>query len=343
MGMTTSLGLRAAATEAAVRAGIARLRESTVYNRQGEPMILSHVPDEALPPLISTLEQNPKLSARQRRMLQLATPALQEAISPLSQREGIPLVLAGPEPYPGQPPAFSQDYLGHLREQSEVPFSREASSVTLQGRAGGLVVLDTAMKLLHARGFPYILVGGVDSYLDMRTLGMLDRDGRVHAAEVLDGFVPGEGAAFLLLSSSRNLPTSRGLAFLSAPGLGQEQGHRYSESPYLGNGLADAVRTAVQGIPERSIHTAFTSLNGESFGAKEWGVASIRNSKVFHEKCRVEHPADCFGDLGAAIGPVLIGLATLGLRRGYVPGPRLIWCSSDGTTRAATLVSSDPL
>jgi 3-oxoacyl-[acyl-carrier-protein] synthase-1 len=141
----------------------------------------------------------------------------------------------------------------------------------------------------------------------------------------------------------RTHTTSTGLTWLSAPGLGQEQGHRYSKEPYLGNGLADAVRAAVQGVPGRAIRTVFCSFNGESFGAKEWGVAAIRNAEALHGDFRLEHPADCFGDLGAAMAPVLVGLAALGLRKGYTPGPSLVWCASEGALRAASLVSSEPL
>lgn len=343
IGMTTPLGLQAAATAAAIRAGLSRIRESSFMNRRGRPMILSHLRDEHLPPLTQGLARRQELTSRQIRMLRLATHALQEALSPLQDAEGIPLLLVGPEPYPGQPPALENSFLDHLRAQTNAPLSRERSSVFPGGRAGGLEAIEAALKLLHERGFRYVLVGGVDSHVDADVLGLLDHDGRVHAEEVVDGFVPGEAAAFLLLSSRKQLPTSSALAYLSAPGIGQEQGHRYSDQPYLGNGLADAVRAATQGLPPRSIRTVFASLNGESFGAKEWGIAAIRNSDALREEFQMEHPADCFGDLGAAIGPVLIGLATFGLRKGYAPGPSLIWCASEGSPRAALLVGSEPV
>ncbi|MFP2962241.1 beta-ketoacyl synthase N-terminal-like domain-containing protein [Myxococcus sp. 1LA] len=211
------------------------------------------------------------------------------------------------------------------------------------GRAGTLALLGLAMELLSSRKANSVLVGGVDSRLDTGLLGVLDEEGRVHAEEVLDGFVPGEGAGFLLLSSRNTLPPSTRLAFVSTPGLGVEQGHRYSAEPYLGNGLADAIRSAVRGASGSPVRTVLASFNGESFGGKEWGVAFIPNRDAFHEEPRMEHPADCFGDLGAACGPVLVGLAALGLKKGYLPGPCLTWCSSEGAARAAALVSSDPV
>jgi 3-oxoacyl-[acyl-carrier-protein] synthase-1 len=344
VGMTTPLGLRAAATAAAVRGGISRLRESAIINRKGAPMILATLADADLPPLAPELARRPDLTSRQLRMLRLATPALQEAASALVPGERPPLLLAGPEPHPKKPtPSLGEGFLELLALQTGVSLDQGRSEASSRGRAGGLELLGRAMGLLHSRRATSVLVGGVDSHLDTGLLGVLDEEGRVHADEVLDGFVPGEGAGFLLLSSRRVLPTSTALAFVSTPGTGVEQGHRYSVEPYLGNGLADAIRAAVGGSSRLSIQTVLASFNGESFGGKEWGVAFIRNREAFHPELRMEHPADCFGDLGAACGPVLVGLAVLGLKKGYLPGPCLAWCSSEGAPRAAALVSSEPV
>jgi 3-oxoacyl-[acyl-carrier-protein] synthase-1 len=344
VGMTTPLGLRAAATAAAVRGGISRLRESAIINRKGAPMILATLADAALPPLAARLAVRHDLTSRQLRMLRLATHALQEVASMLVPGERPPLLLAGPESHPKKPvPPLGVGFPELLALQTGVCLDEGRSETSSRGRAGGLELLGRAMELLHSRRATSVLVGGVDSHLDTGLLGLLDEEGRVHADEVLDGFVPGEGAAFLLLSSRKVLPTSKALAFVSAPGTGAEQGHRYSAEPYLGDGLADSIRAAVGSASGLPVRTVLSSFNGESFGGKEWGVAFIRNREAFHTELRMEHPADCFGDLGAACGPVLVGLAALGLKKRYLPGPCLAWCSSEGAPRAAALVSSEPV
>ncbi|WP_141620441.1 beta-ketoacyl synthase N-terminal-like domain-containing protein [Myxococcus sp. AB036A] len=342
MGMTTPVGLRAAASATAIRAGISRLREHDFINRQGRPMILASLPDEVLPALVPELAAQHSLTSRQARMLRLATHALQEAAAPLKE-EPLPLLLASPEPTPGRQGPLDAQFLQRLSLQTGIRFAAGTSRLSARGRAAGLELLKPALALLQSRTARAVLVGGVDSHVDAGVLGILDQEGRVHAEEVLDGFVPGEGAGFLLLSAQKILPNSRAIAHVSAPGLGEEQGHRYSEQPYLGDGLADAVRAAVEGASGLPIRTVFASLNGESFGAKEWGVAFIRNREALHPELRMEHPADCFGDLGAATGPVLVGLAALGLKRGHLPGPCLAWCSSETAPRAATLVSRGPM
>lgn len=64
-------------------------------------------------------------------------------------------------------------------------------------------------------------------------------------------------------------------------------------------------------------------------------MASLRNKNAFVEQVRVEHPADFFGDVGAAFGPLLIGLSCFN-----PPGNYLAYCSSDQHSRAAIVVNT---
>jgi 3-oxoacyl-[acyl-carrier-protein] synthase-1 len=54
----------------------------------------------------------------------------------------------------------------------------------------------------------------------------------------------------------------------------------------------------------------------------------------------MHHPADCFGDAGAAVGPAMIGLAVHGIRARYRNSPSLVYASSDNGERAAILVQA---
>ena len=86
------------------------------------------------------------------------------------------------------------------------------------------------------------------------------------------------------------------------------------------------------------MRSVLCSLNGEQLGAKEWGVAVLRNHAGLDDVPVLVHPADCFGDMGAAMGPVLIGLSAIGMREEYLPGPSLVWCASDAELRGAVCV-----
>jgi 3-oxoacyl-[acyl-carrier-protein] synthase-1 len=125
-----------------------------------------------------------------------------------------------------------------------------------------------------------------------------------------------------------------------AVGTAEDPGHRYSSEPALGVGLADALvklRAAHSQLP--AVRTCFAGLNGEHFGAKAWGVAHMRHHDLFDRALYFEHPADVFGDVGAAMGTVLLALAAETLLNDQRPGPMLVWAASDEAPCAAAYLS----
>ncbi|HYD52535.1 MAG TPA: hypothetical protein VEA99_07905, partial [Gemmatimonadaceae bacterium] len=111
--------------------------------------------------------------------------------------------------------------------------------------------------------------------------------------------------------------------------------------PYRGEGLASALRALVASrAVDAPLGEVYSSMNGESHWAKEWGVAEIRHRAAFHPDRAMHHPADCFGDTGAACGPIMTALAATSLRAGRARGPALVYGSSDRGARAAVVVSS---
>jgi 3-oxoacyl-[acyl-carrier-protein] synthase-1 len=190
-----------------------------------------------------------------------------------------------------------------------------------------------------------VLVGAIDSYWDMGLLEALDGEGRLKTGAIADGFVPGEGAAFILVGSPRvEKRPSKPRVRIVAAGIGNEAGHLYSQAPYHGDGLAEAFRAAFAAaapseIGQRQVGCVYAGLNGESHWAKEWGVSHIRNAHRFAEPVRLEHPADCMGDPGAALGLILLGLAAYRQDPDPAAAPSLVWCSSDREPRAAVLIA----
>jgi 3-oxoacyl-[acyl-carrier-protein] synthase-1 len=90
--------------------------------------------------------------------------------------------------------------------------------------------------------------------------------------------------------------------------------------------------------PPQPIGCVYSSFNGERYWGREYGVARLRNAAAFAEDHQMEHPAECFGDLGAAHGPMLAALAVHGLRHGYRRSPCLVYASSDHGERGAALL-----
>lgn len=345
VGMVTAVGIGAKQTTASVRAGIARMAETSLYDKRFQPFTMGLVPDEALPPLVPPLEQVVGLTSRQMRMLRLGAVALQEVLKDVQNITSIPVLVGTADALPGRSDPAGDQFLTHLATQAGIAFNLKASKVFPMGRAAGLIALKEGFERIASGQATQIVVGGVDTYLDLYLLGTLDMEGRILAEGVMDGFVPGEGAGFLLLSSEKTVAEKqKPRARVMAVATGVEKGHRYSEEVYRGEGLANTVQQLFEAVPSTSepVRTVYAGFNGESFWSKEWGVTYLRSKDKFDEPLRMEHPVDCFGDPGAALGPLMMGLATVGMQKGYLKGPSLVWCSSDREQRAATLVQGLP-
>ena len=310
---------------ASFRAGLSGYTQTSVIGRSGEPLVMALVPSEHLEPLRQELATQ-ALSDRMRRMLQLGGMALASLKQRIASR--VPLYLALPDAPATQRAYAERGFVDQLAQQAQVALDLDASRCFAHGRAGGLFALQAALAELRG-GRTAVLVGGIDTPLDLSWLAQLDAERRLLGPDVKDGFVPGEAAAFLLLEQS-GARAARGAATIRAVGTAEDLGHRYSETPALGEGLAHALDAAVAQLGGAApVKTCFAGLNGESFGAKAWGVAHIRHHDRFDPALYFEHPADCFGDVGAAMGPLLLALADETLREGHRPGPMLAWAASD--------------
>lgn len=341
LGMISAVGIGAQQTASSVRAGISRFCETSIYDRRFQPFTMSLVPDECLPPLEQSLEETVGLTARQARMLRLASPALGEALAGVADVGQIPILVGTPEAFPNRADPAGKKFLEQLATQSGLKFNLARSKMFPHGRAAGLLALREALARLQSGENSSVIVGGVDTYLDLYLLGTLDMEGRILAKGVMDGFVPGEGAAFLLLTAPYKSTSDQGqISRIAGAATGVEKGHRYSEEPYRGDGLASTIQELFAAIPsvKDNVQTVLAGFNGENFWSKEWGVAYLRSKERFQENVRIEHPADCFGDPGAALGPLMLGLGAVGMQKGYLDGPCLVWCSSDRQERGAALI-----
>lgn len=341
-GLVTPIGLSLAETAAAARARVARLHEIEWMDRRFQPFIVGTVPDDGLPELAAPLADLP-LQYREARMLRLAQVALEEALAPLQGRAGrIPLLLGLPEQHttlPLNPRAF----LEHLNQQWPDTLDVKRSVAAARGRAAGLMALREACARLQRGDSDFVLVGGVDCLVDLYVLGTLDLQGRIRNEVNSDGFSPAEGAAFLLLCTVATAQKHRlqPLASVLGAAQGQEPGHLYSDENYLGEGLATAFASLLaEAAAPQPIASVYCSFNGERYWAREFGVARLRQSSAFEPDHQMEHPAECFGDLGSAHGPALAALAAYGVRHGYRQAPCLVYASSDHGDRAASLLGS---
>ena len=94
--------------------------------------------------------------------------------------------------------------------------------------------IDFAFQYLGNSANDYVLIGGSDSHRDYSRLAPLGKVDRLLTASNKDGFAPGEGAAFLLLTYRTDLAMVRNghIIAVNAPGIATETGHLESEEPY---------------------------------------------------------------------------------------------------------------
>src|SRR5262245_41604586 len=123
LGMVTPIGLSAAATCAALRAGISRLQELPVATPLPDPVIGAWVP---------TVD-----ALKFYRLLRLLLPALQETIAQIDAAalEDVPLLVGTAEPSrPDRPPQVDGRLLSAISQRLGVTFSPRYSRIIAEGR-----------------------------------------------------------------------------------------------------------------------------------------------------------------------------------------------------------------
>ena len=360
IGMITAIGAHTAMTAAAVRAGVSGYKACDYLNQKGQPITMARVPAEVFTSPEFEIDEGSYPS----RLIIMAIIALREALASQSIQQPIPLILALPEKGVGT--IEPETLISNLLKQKDLPLRADRVQCIAGGRAAGIQGLGWAIQHLE-QGADFVLLGGSDSYGNALRIQELDKAGRLLAPGSKDGFVPGEAAGFLLLTRHPQKALTQGgyirgrhghdryiqdkyardghpqnehIIGLSAPGSSQEPGHLTSHESYRGDGLDRAFKQTLNAYTGEGIRTIYSSMNGEHHWAKEYGVAFIRNQEHFHDPVHIEHPADCFGDLGSATGPIFIGLAAVDLFQLNQPGPatHLVYSSSDGPARAAVRV-----
>ena len=323
---------------ATTRAGVSRIGNSNVMDKNLDPIQMGLVPEGALPPLPPDVDAL-SLPPRARRLLRLAAPVLKAVAAEAGG--GPHRVITG---LPQLDPAKARwlaNFHQMLGEASGVPIDLAKSRTIPLGRAAALMAIEAGIRAIEQENAQTVIVGGVDSFFDLKLLSELDAEGRILGPRVMDGFIPGEGAAFLVLKpqgSATATPPVLAFGAISLP----DPTHRYGSEPAKGEGLAkalDALRAGL-GSPPLPVNTTFAGFNGESFDSKMWGVARLRHTDFFAPGMSMQHPASSIGDTGAACGAIMSSLAAEALARGDRTGPALVWAASDHESRACALIGT---
>jgi len=336
-GARTPLGMRSAPSAAAYRAGISGMSEHPfMVDQMGDPM-----------PGALDVQIDPGLMGPER-LLALAESALGEACAPLGKdaqasKLRLPLYLGLPELRPGFTERDAVAVQSGITRVEGLPFIFSQVNTYTQGHAAGLAALATATEHIQQGACEMCLVGGVESYFHPDTMEWLDENRQLAGAVARSAFIPGEGAGFCLLMTDRAC-ARLGLSVLArvlVVATGRETKLIKTSDICLGEGLTSVVRSAVSGLPSgpERINAVICDINGERYRGEEWGFVCLRLSQYFDDPIAYDSPADCWGDMGAASGPLFAVLACQAAARRYAKGPRtMLWASSEGGLRAAAVL-----
>lgn len=338
VGAVTAIGLNSHASAASVRAGIANFNEHPfMIDRMGDPYVLAMVP------FLDATAMGAE------RYIRMALPAIQEALAPLSGLDTTAQKVAVQIGLPELRPGFPQDVKARFSNDIHTLSDRRvkvAEPVFIEkGHSAGLMAMEAAKRMILSRTYEFCLAGGIDSYVNPETLDWIEENEQLHISSNAWGFIPGEAASFCLLCSQETaekyrLPVRAQVVAINTE---QEQNKIKTETVCTGQGLTRAVKRCIQELPSACrIDYVICDQNGEAYRSDEFGFMLARLSESFVNPSDYMAPADCWGDVGAASGPLFVNLLVAAAEKRYAKGRyTLLWTSSEGGERSAAVVSAN--
>ncbi len=329
-GMVTSVGFNAPASCAALRAGIREVTRTNLWDAEtGTYLAAGKVP-------------LPQWWVGVGKLADLVAPAIQECLSASGsiRPEEIP-ILIGVAP-PSRPFRF-HDLDAELLPEIErrLKFRRHpASRLIPRDHVSVAVALRLADELI-GRGAPGVIVAGVDSLLqhDLKNHYLARR--RLLTPDNSNGFSLGEAGSAVFVGPADEAD-DRALV-IAGLGMAMETATIEGDAPLRGEGLTQAIRSSFHEGQVTYDHLQYriSDLNGEHYKFKEMALALMRLERKPKPKLfELWHPIEYIGDVGAAIGPLLLGWALDAARKGYAPGPGVL-CTvgNDDGERAAMVLT----
>jgi 3-oxoacyl-[acyl-carrier-protein] synthase-1 len=214
------------------------------------------------------------------------------------------------------------------------------SRVIARDHVAVLVAIQEGERLIDMGEAPCFIVAAVDSLIQQELAEYYLAQRRLLTEKNSNGFSPGEAGSAILLGPASLAPadelTIRGI------GLAFEPAHITSEDPLRSEGLIQAITAALlaSSCEIQDTHYRITDLNGEHYKFKEMVFAMMR----FERKSRKRmfdlwHPIEYIGDVGAAIGPIVLGLALHASRKRYGIGPGVLCTFGNDNGERGVLVA----
>jgi len=321
-GMVTAVGLDRASSCAAMRGKLDGFQETRFVGSSGDWLTGAPVP-------------LPRNWIGVKRLAHLAAGAIHDVFdSSPEARDQCSLILCLAED--GRPGNLTPDgaKLASLIGDIINITAKAKTRVIAHGRPSGIVALQQAQSILQREETPYVLIVGVDSYLSGVSVAHYLANERLLTGDNANGFIPGEAAAAVLVSA-----THPGALALGGIGLTREEAFIYNaldedgqHKPLRADGMTSAYSLALEqaGTTMAGIDYRIADLIGEQYFFKQSALAALRLERGRKEFQDLWSPAESLGNIGAAVVPMMIGMALTAQQKGYSGGtPVLIEASGD--------------
>jgi 3-oxoacyl-[acyl-carrier-protein] synthase-1 len=328
-GLVTSIGLDTPNTCAAIRCAITNVQETRFRDSAGQWIQGAEVP----------LEEPWRGPAKLAKML---ARALQECVheDETLDLKQVPILLCLAEKdRPGRIDGLGKTILLLAQEELGLRFHPESHLIEL-GRVGALVALKQARTMIydqHKSGaVNRVIIAGVDSLLDAQALRVFEEQERVLTSTNSNGFIPGEAASAIVFERA----SSKGPQVVCVGlGFGAEAATILSEQPLRADGLTAAIKESLTdaALSMGDVDFRIADISGEHYWFKEAALALGRLLRTHKQGFDLWHPADCVGEVGAAIGGVIMASTRHAFAKHYAPGNMVLYQSSndDGQRGAA--------
>jgi 3-oxoacyl-[acyl-carrier-protein] synthase-1 len=341
IGAQTPLGLSAKETAFMYRTGLPAMREAPLKNEEGKATTFCTV---------NTLNVHALAGER---ALSLGFEALHECTQ--SQREALSTlrvnVVCCVDEYMGllatEGTSMAQTLANELKAELRRWFGKRLELVLHAGGTGGFgALLPAALDQLQQGETDAILIGGLHSdYHPQRVSGLTD-SGRLFSRDHLDAVLPGEGAAFVLLTMPYLARKMKWPIYGSIHAIGaafERATPDNDEGAYEAAGMTVALRSAMQEARSEQCDVGWQlqDVGFEGYRVAEWQTVSLRTHDFWCEPNRSDSLPQRMGYLGGATLPVQLVIAAEAWLRGWAPHERVVCLTgSDSGARTALLASN---
>ncbi len=329
-GLVTGVGLNAKATCAAIRCAIDNFQETRFMDNGGEWIMGCEVP----------MEQPWRGKTK---LLKMAAAAIKECLDNNKQivPKATPLLLCLSE-HERKGRVIDDDNQFFLDLQNELSLEfHEKSRVIPRGHVAVAVALKHARQLLQETNIKHVLIAATDSLLVWPSLSHYQENERLLTSQNSNGFIPGEAGAALVVEPIYAKPEHQ--LICHGLGFGVEKAHVDSEEPLKADGLASAIKDSLSdaGCDESILDFKITDIAGEQYHFKEASLAFSRiNRSNERKEFDIWHPADCVGEVGSAVGIVMIAILKSACENDYSKGNHILaHLGNDDGKRAAMILA----